>query len=214
MRFTNYMYHRRVGFYDNRILPHVIALAMRQERFLPYRRRLIGMARGRVLEIGVGSGPNLPLYEGSVHVLGLEPSPRLLSMARTAQRAAGHPVDLIGGSAEALPLDDESIDTVVTTWTLCSIPDAATALREMRRVLKPAGQLLFVEHGQSPDEKVRRWQDRLTPVWKHLAGGCHLNRPIARLVADAGFGIERMETGYMDGPRPMTYMYEGVARPR
>ena len=172
------------------------------------------MARGRVLEIGVGSGPNLPLYQGSVHVLGVEPSPRLLSMARAARQTGGHSVDLIEGSAEALPLDDECIDTVVTTWTLCSIPDAATALREMRRVLKPAGQLLFVEHGRSPDEKVRRWQDRLTPVWKRVAGGCHLNRPIPQLVEDAGFVIERMETGYMDGPRPMTFMYEGVARPQ
>src|SRR5688572_22125327 len=165
MRFTNHMYHRRVGFYDERILPHVIALAMRQARLLPYRRRLIDRARGRVLEIGVGSGPNLPLYPGTVHVLGVEPSPRLLSMARPARQAGAHSVDLIEGSAEALPLDAASIDTVVASWTLCSIPDVGAALREMRRVLKPSGRFLFVEHGRSPDDGVRRWQDRLTPVW-------------------------------------------------
>lgn len=208
------MYHRLVGFYDDRILPHVIAVGMRQVRFLPYRRRLIARARGRVLEIGVGSGPNLPLYARGVHVLGVEPSPRLLSMAREVQRAGGYPVELIEGSAEALPLDAGSVDTVVTTWTLCSIPDVGAALREMRRVVTSRGQLLFVEHGRSPDEKVRRWQDRLTPVWKRVAGGCHLNRPIARLVEDAGFGIEQLDTGYMEGPRPMTFMYEGTARPR
>ncbi len=208
------MYHRRVGFYDDRILPHVIDLGMRQARLLPYRRRLIGKVRGRVLEIGVGSGPNLPLYPATVHVLGLEPSTRLLSMARRVRDAGGHDVELIEGSAESLPFDAASVDTVVTTWTLCSIRDVGAALREMRRVLKPSGQLLFVEHGRSPDEKVRRWQDRLTPVWKRVAGGCHLNRPIPQFVEGAGFEIERMDTGYMDGPRPMTFMHEGVARPR
>jgi ubiquinone/menaquinone biosynthesis C-methylase UbiE len=208
------MYHRRVGFYDDRILPHVIALGMGQARLLPYRRRVTAMAQGRVLEIGVGSGPNLRLYSGPVLVLGIDSSTRLLSMARGARPAGGCPVNLIEGSAEALPLEAGSIDTVVTTWTLCSIPDVGAALREARRALKPSGRLLFVEHGRSPDEKVRRWQDRLTPVWKRVAGGCHLNRPIAQLVEDAGFVVERLETGYMDGPRPMTFMYEGTARPR
>jgi ubiquinone/menaquinone biosynthesis C-methylase UbiE len=122
-------------------------------------------------------------------------------------------VELIEGVAEALPFDAGSIDTVVSTWTLCSIADAGAALQEMRRVLKPSGHLLFVEHGRSPDERVRRWQDRLTPVWKRVAGGCHLNRPIAQLVEDAGFAIDGMATGYMEGPRPMTFMYEGTARP-
>ena len=126
----------------------------------------------------------------------------------------GTHVELIEGSAESLPFDAASVDTVVTTWTLCSIRDVGAALREMRRVLKPSGQLLFVEHGRSPDEKVCRWQDRLTPVWKRLAGGCHLNRPITRLVESEGFAIERIETGYAQGPRLVTYMYEGVARPR
>jgi ubiquinone/menaquinone biosynthesis C-methylase UbiE len=202
-----------VGFYADRILPRLIDMAMRQETLLPYRRRLVPMARGRVLEIGVGSGANLPLYAAGVHVVGLEPSPRLLSMARAAARNAGLSVDLIEGSAEALPLDERSIDTVVTTWTLCSIPDIDAALREVRRVLKPSGQWLFVEHGLSPDETVRRWQHWLTPLNRRIAGGCHLDRPIRTLIEDAGFGIDHLDQGYMKGPRPMTFLYEGVARP-
>lgn len=111
-----------------------------------------------------------------------------------------------------LNLDDKSVDTVVTTWTLCTIPGVTRALSEMRRVLKPGGRLLFVEHGRSPDPNVRRWQDRLTPLWKRIAGGCHLNRAISQLIEESGFRIERMDTGYMKGPKPMTFMYEGSAR--
>lgn len=200
--------------YNDRILPHLVQLAMRQEAFSSYRRRLIPSAQGRVLEIGVGSGLNLPLYTSAVtHVAGLDTSPRLLSMARRVHPGAAARTELIEGSAEALPVEDRSIDTVVSTWTLCSIPDVGAALHEVRRVLKPSGALLFVEHGRAPDARVRRWQDRLTPVWKRLAGGCHLNRPIRELVEDAGFRIERIETGYMQGPKPMTFMYEGSARP-
>ena len=124
------------------------------------------------------------------------------------------PFELIEASAEAIPLANESIDTVVSTWTLCSIPDVLAALREMRRVLTPAGALRFIEHGRAPEATVRLWQDRLTPVWKRLAGGCHLNRPIRELLEDAGFRVEQMDTGYMKGPKPMTFMYEGQARPR
>lgn len=203
-----------MGFYEERILPHLLHLAMRQDLFQAYRGRVIPAARGRVLEIGVGSGLNLPLYTDAVtHVIGLDTSPRLLSMARQASPGGAASTELIEGSAEAIPLEDHSVDTVVSTWTMCSIPDAAGALREMRRVLKPSGQLLFVEHGRSPDDGVRRWQNRLTPVWKRIGGGCHLNRPIRTLVEEAGFRIERIETGYTKGPRPMAFMYEGNARP-
>jgi ubiquinone/menaquinone biosynthesis C-methylase UbiE len=203
-----------MGFYEDRILPHLVHLSMRQDTFLAYRRRVVPAAQGRVLEIGVGSGLNLPLYtDAAEHVVGVDTSPRLLSMARHVHRSGTASPELIEGSAEALPLEDKSIDTVVTTWTLCTIPDVNAALREMRRVLKPSGALLFVEHGRSPDEKVRRWQDRLTPVWKRLGGGCHLNRPIRVLLEDSGFRIERVETGYMKGPKPMTFMYEGKAIP-
>jgi ubiquinone/menaquinone biosynthesis C-methylase UbiE len=123
------------------------------------------------------------------------------------------PSKLIEGSAESIPLDDGSVDTVVSTWSLCTIGDVATALAEIRRVVRPHGQLLFVEHGLSSEDRVRRWQDRLTPVWKRAAGGCHLNRPIASLVEEAGFRISEMETGYMPGPKPMTFIYEGSAYP-
>jgi ubiquinone/menaquinone biosynthesis C-methylase UbiE len=122
------------------------------------------------------------------------------------------PVLFIEGSAEAIPLEDQSVDTVVTTWTLCSVRDVRRALQEARRVLRPSGRLLFVEHGRSSDERVRRWQDRLTPIWTRVAGGCHLNRPIDRLIEDAGLRIEQLQTDYMSGPRPMTFMYEGRAR--
>ena len=134
-------------------------------------------------------------------------------MARHVGRQS-FPVDLIEGSAEDIPLEDATVDTVVTTWTLCTIPDASRALTEMRRVLKPGGRLLFVEHGRAPDPNVVWWQDRLTPMWKRLGGGCHLNRAIESLIQGSGFRFERLDTGYMRGPKPMTFMYEGSARPR
>lgn len=204
-----------MGFYDDRILPHVINLAMRNRELRPYRERVISAAEGRVLEIGIGSGINLPFYRRAENIVGLEPSPRLAEMTR--QRAVNRrisSVQLIEGSAEAIPLDNDSVDTVVTTWTLCSIPRASLALTEMRRVLKPSGQLLFVEHGRAPEENVRKWQDRLTPVWKRIGGGCHLNRPIRDLIEGAGFSIQQIDTGYMKGPKPMSFMYEGRARPQ
>jgi ubiquinone/menaquinone biosynthesis C-methylase UbiE len=203
-----------MGFYQDHILPYLIDLSMRQRNLAAYRSRVIPAADGRVLEIGVGSGLNLPLYTASVRqVIGLDPSPKLLSMARKVLLRVLPPVEFVEGSAEAVPLEDASVDTVVTTWTLCSIPDAPRALREMRRVLKPGGRLLFVEHGLANDANVRWWQDHLTPVWKRIGGGCHLNRPIRKLIEAAGFQFERLDTGYMRGPKPMTFMYEGSARP-
>lgn len=204
-----------MGLYQDHILPHLIHLTMRQRNLAAYRARVIPAAQGRVLEIGIGSGLNLPYYGTAVErVIGLDPSPKLLAMARDAGPRASAPLELIESSAEEIPLYNRSIDTVVTTWTMCSIPDVARALGEMCRVLKPEGRLLFVEHGRSPDSRVRRWQDRLTPVWRRIGGGRHLNRAISELVEGAGFRIEQIETGYMRGPRPMTFMYEGSARPR
>src|SRR5262249_52992947 len=179
-----------------------------------YRERIVSMAEGRVLEIGIGSGLNLPFYGAKAReILGLEPSPRLVTMAQQRAREAPRPVTFVEGSAEAIPFDGGSIDTVVTTWSLCSIPEALQALGEMRRVLKPGGQLLFVEHGLSPDANVRQWQNRLTPIWKRIGGGCHLNRPIRTLIESAGFKVAQLETGYAKGPKPMTFIYEGRARP-
>ena len=203
-----------MGFYENRILPHLVNLTMRNRRLIPYRERVVSGAEGRVLEIGLGSGLNLRFYSPQVReIIGLEPSPQMLAMGRDAGRRSSLPISFIEGAAEAIPLDNDSIDTVVTTWTLCTIPGVAQALQEMRRVLRPNGQLLFVEHGLSPDDNIRKWQNWLTPTWKRIGGGCHLNRPIDVLIRNSGFGITRLETGYMKGPKPMTFLYEGHAKP-
>ena len=202
-------------FYQDHILPHLINLAMRQQGLAAYRSRIVPAAEGRVLEIGIGSGLNLPFYSQRVkHLVGLDPSPKLLAMARETARATSGSVDFIDGSAETIPLEDHTVDTVLTTWTLCSIPDAQRSLGEMQRVLKPGGRLLFVEHGRADDANVRWRQDFLNPAWKRLGGGCHLNRAIGTLIESAGFEFERLTTGYMRGPKPMTFMYEGSARPR
>ncbi len=201
-----------MSFYQERVLPHLVHMSMRQATFEPYRQRVVTAASGRVLEIGVGSGLNLPLYQAATHVIGLDPSTTLLAMARA--RTVGRPTsfEFIEGTAETIPLPDQSIDTVVSTWTLCSIPDVTRALTEIRRVLKTDGRLLFAEHGRSPEPRVVRWQNRLTPLWRRIGGGCHLNRPIDQLVRASGFGVEQLHTGYMAGPKPMTFMYEGIAR--
>src|SRR5207244_4070157 len=158
-----------MGFYQNQIVPLLIHLAMRQKNLTAYRSRVIPAAEGDVLEVGIGSGLNLPFYTRNVrHVIGLDPSPKLLSMAHGNLRPGLSPVEFVEGSAEAIPLETRSIDTVVTTWTLCSISDAERALREMNRVLRPGGRLLFVEHGLAPEPNVRWWQDHFTPAWKRL----------------------------------------------
>jgi ubiquinone/menaquinone biosynthesis C-methylase UbiE len=201
-----------MGFYHDHIVPHLVILAMRNRLLGPYRERIVGLAEGRILEVGVGAGMNLPLYtDRASEVLGLEPHPKLLNAA--AQKPHRVPTKLIEASAEAIPLETGSVDTVVTTWSLCSIPDVIAALAEMRRILKPSGKLLLVEHGLAPEEAVRKWQRRLTPLWKRLAGGCHLDRPIVDLVESAGFQMKNLQTGYMQGPKPMTFMYEGIASP-
>ena len=204
-----------MGFYNDVLLPKLCHLAMRNRRLIPYRQRAISLAEGRVLEIGVGSGLNLPFYGASVsEILALEPARPLVAMAQRSTSASAVPVEFIEGSAEMIPIDDDSIDTVVTTWTLCTIPRADVALAEMRRVLRRSGRLAFVEHGLAPDKRVRYWQDRLTPAWRCISGGCHLNRPIRDMIEGSGFRVDRLETGYMRGPKPMTFMYEGCARPR
>jgi SAM-dependent methyltransferase len=203
-----------MGFYQEWIVPALIDLSMRNKRLRPYRERVAGAAEGRVLDVGVGSGLNLPFYaRNAQEIFGLDPSPRLLTRAQTNAQHFHNPVHLIEGSAERIPLADRSLDTIVMTWTGCSIPEVCTALEEMRRVLKIGGRLLFVEHGRAPEASVARWQDRLDPFWHRLSGGCHLNRKIDDLLSDAGFRIDRLETGYIPGPRLMTFLYEGAATP-
>ena len=201
-----------VGYYQNRILPRIIDRSMRNAELRAYRERVLSAAQGRVLEVGIGSGLNLPFYGARVtQLVGIEPTPRLMEMTREATMQQQLSVELIRGSAQSIPFPDRQFDTIVTTWTLCSIPEVSQALREMRRVMKPTGRLLFAEHGRACEENVRKWQDRLTPIWKCIGGGCHLNRPIGELIEAAGFRIEHLQTGYMKGPKPMTFMYEGRA---
>lgn len=203
-----------MSFYDKWILPLLIDIAMRNKEATRYRSQLVPQARGTVLEIGVGSGLNLPFYDAGVeHLYGLDPSEELLVMAKKKARAIAFPIDFLAHSGEEIPLDDAAIDTVVTTWTLCSIPDPVQALLEMKRVLKPGGALLFAEHGLAPEAQVQCWQQRLNPLWGRFAGGCNLNRKMDQLIQAAGFRIEELETAYAKGPRPMSYIYAGRAQP-
>jgi ubiquinone/menaquinone biosynthesis C-methylase UbiE len=201
-----------MGLYTNWLLPRLLDLAMRNQALDQYRRNTIGSARGVVLEVGVGSGLNLPMYGQAVdHVYALDPSLELLCLARERAKGATVPVSLVRASAEEIPFPGSILDTVVMTWTLCSIADPASALAEIQRVLKPGGQLLFVEHGLSPENGVARWQHRLTPCWNWISGGCHLDRKTDDLLRTAGFQINALETGYMKGPKPWTFIYEGAA---
>ena len=202
-----------MGFYAAYVLPRLIELAMSNEAVSAERARLVPRASGDVLEIGVGSGLNIPFYGPAVRRLyALDPSPELLRMAARRARRARFPVDLLRDSAETLPLSDRSVDTVVSTWTLCSIPDPLGALVELRRVLRPDGELIFIEHGRSSEPGIARWQDRLTPLWRHVSGGCRLNRRIDRLLIRGGFEICEIGKGYGAGPRISTYLYRGIAR--
>jgi ubiquinone/menaquinone biosynthesis C-methylase UbiE len=203
-----------VGVYAQYILPRFIDLVMRNKDAAKVRADWVPHARGDVLEVGIGSGLNLPFYSSQVQRLyGVEPSPELQRIARTRAANAGAKVEFLSQSAEEpLPLSDRSIDTVVITWTLCSIANPSSALRQMKRVLKPSGVLIFIEHGLAPDPRVSTWQDRLTPLWKRIGGGCHLNRRIDALLVEAGFEIHELKTSYLPGPSPMTYTYQGFAR--
>ena len=204
-----------MGFYAKHILPHVIDLAMRNPAATRLRAEWIPRATGDVLEVGIGSGLNLPFYTDRVRrVYGLDPSPELQEMART--RAAGLPfkVEFMPQAAELpIPLPTGTIDTVVLTWTLCSVADPALALNEIRRVMKADGRLVFIEHGSAPDLPVRTWQHRITPCWKRLTGGCHLNRPIWSILARSGLECVQCQEGYLPGPRPLVFTYRGIAMP-
>ena len=202
-----------MGLYAKYLLPRIIDLAMRNEETARLRAAWVPLARGEVLEVGIGSGLNLPFYSSDVQrVYGVDPSVELQRIARGRVVAAPMEVEFLSQSAEEpLPLADASIDTVVTTWTLCSIANAPKALREMKRVLKASGRLVFLEHGRAPDAGVADWQDRITPLWKNITGGCHLNRKIDDLITAAGFRITELKTFYVRGPRPMTYTYQGAA---
>ena len=205
-----------MGLYEKYVLPKLIDAACGQKPMRELRSRYVPQASGWVLEIGIGSGHNLPHYGSEVTTLtGLDPAAELTGKARERAEALGRPVEVLGVSGEAIPADDARFDTIVCTWTLCSIPNVYAALREMRRVLKPGGRLIFIEHGLAPEPKVQRWQRRIEPLWKKIGGGCHLTRQADELIGDAGFDIRELDAGYQPGPKFATYMTHGIAeRPR
>jgi ubiquinone/menaquinone biosynthesis C-methylase UbiE len=205
-----------MGLYGKYILPRFIDLAMRNKETANLRAQWLPHARGDVLEVGIGSGLNLPFYPSEVHkVYGLDPSLELQQSAMKRVSEAQIQVEFFLQSAEdPVPLPDASVDTAVITWTLCSIPNAPRALQAVKRVLKDDGRIIFLEHGRAPDPAVAQWQDRLTPIWKPIGGGCHLNRKIDDLIEEAGFRITELKTSYLSGPRPMTYTYQGFAQPK
>src|SRR3954451_7936256 len=202
-----------MALYARYVLPLIIDLVMRNKESARLRAAWIPHARGQVLEIGIGSGLNLPFYSRQVErIRGVDPSLELQRIARK-RLPAGIQIEFLPQSAEEqLPLADASIDTIVMTWTLCSIANPTKALEQMARVMKPGGQFMFLEHGRAPDSGVVSWQDRLTPYWKRIAGGCHLNRKVDELITDAGFQITELKTFYLPGPRPMAYTYQGIAQ--
>ena len=202
-----------MGFYARHILPRMIDATMRKEDTARLRAESIPQARGEVLEVGIGSGLNLPFYTSAVRrVVGVDPSMELQRMARKRMADCRAEVEFLAQSADSpLPLADRSLDTVVCTWSLCTIPNAGAALHQMKRVLREDGRLIFIEHGRSSDTGVVVWQDRLTPAWKRIGGGCHLNRKIDALIEAAGFRITELKTFYNPGPRPMTFTYQGSA---
>ena len=202
-----------MGLYSKYVLPRVVHLACSTRPKMRQREKLVPLASGRVLEVGMGSGLNLPFYDARrvTKVWGLEPSPEMSKMASAAVEAVAFDVEFVSAGGEQIPLDSESFDTVLMTFTLCTIPDAERALKEIARVLKRGGQLLFCEHGAAPDAGVRRWQNRIDPLWRRLAGGCHLNRDIPGLIRRGGFEITRMDTMYIPGWRPASFNYWGAA---
>lgn len=203
-----------MGLYSRFVLPKLIHLACSSKPVMMQRTKVIPAATGRVLEIGVGSGLNFSFYEGQrvERLWALEPSPELARKAQQAAEALPFPVTMIDLPGEEIPLDDDSVDTVVLTYTLCTIPDPLAALGQMGRVLRPGGSLLFCEHGAAPDADVRRWQDRLDPLWGRFAGGCHLNRDIPELLRQGGFRVAQLETMYIPGWRPGCFNYWGRAQ--
>lgn len=199
--------------YENYVLPHLIDFACGMEAIEEQRKKVVPLAEGRVLEVGMGSGLNLKFYdtEKVELVWGLEPSEGMRRKAEENLKNSPVEVRWLDLPGEEVPLDDKSADTVMLTYTLCTIPDWQKALGEMRRVLKPGGHLVFCEHGEAPEMNVRKWQKRINPVWKKIAGGCNLNRKIPACIESGGFRIREMDSDYIDGPKFAAFEYWGVA---
>jgi ubiquinone/menaquinone biosynthesis C-methylase UbiE len=204
-----------VSLYGDHILPRITDLVCGVGTHRRQREKIVPQARGRVLEIGLGSGLNLAHYDANAVdlVWGVDPSAGMSRLAESRIRDAPFEVRVLQHTADDIPLDDDSADSAVITYTLCSIPDPERALKEIARVLKPGATLLFCEHGAAPDASVRRWQNRLTPYWKHVAGGCHLDRDIPAILRQGGFKVQGLETMYLPGWRPGTFNFWGSATP-
>ncbi|MFZ2318331.1 MAG: class I SAM-dependent methyltransferase [Pseudomonas sp.] len=202
-----------MNLYDQHVLPHLIDFACGMGAVMKTRAQIVPQAEGRVLEIGIGSGLNLSFYDpAKVSVIvGVDPSAAMQKLAQQRAAQINIPVEMIALELGQIQAADASFDSIVCTFTLCTIPDAMAALQEMRRVLKPGGKLLFSEHGLAPDLPVVRWQNRLTPLWKPFSGGCHLNRDIPALIRAGGFNIGQLDSSYLKGPRPMTWVSRGWA---
>ena len=205
-----------MGLYSRYILPKVVHFTCGLKPNMRQREKVVPRARGRVLEIGIGSGLNLPYYDSAKvsKVWGLDPSPEMTQIARRAAASLPFEVEFIGLPGDEIPLEDSSVDTVVVTYTLCTISDTTSALRQISRVLRPGGELICCEHGAAPDANVRRWQDGLNPIWKRFGGGCNLNRPIPTIIEIGGFRIKSLDTMYIPGWRPASFNFWGIAVPR
>lgn len=202
-----------MGLYADRMLPHIINAVMNTKQTRAIRERVCGDLKGEVLEIGFGTGHNLPFIPAGVtRLLAVEPSARSVELAQDRIHASPIEVEVVGLDGQRLPVGDASVDAVLCTWSLCTIPDAVAAVREARRVLRPGGHFHFIEHGLAPDAGVRRWQDRLNPIQNRLGGGCNLNRDITGIVGDGGMTLTKLDRYYSPGePKAFGSMYEGVA---
>lgn len=206
----------RRSWYSRKVFPKLLQWSMKQAAFGPLRESLLAQASGSVLEIGFGTGANMPFYSPDIEsITALDPNPGMVPIARSQllnPKVPGIHVRWIMASGEALPFRNHSFDSTVSTLTLCSIPQVSLTLRELHRVLKPGGRFLFLEHGQSPDRSVRWWQDLLTPYWKQVGDGCHLNRPMGELIQSQSWSVPSLKTFYLPGvPKPFAYFYEGCA---
>jgi ubiquinone/menaquinone biosynthesis C-methylase UbiE len=202
-----------MGIYEKYFLPKLLNMLMKNQALEALRRKWIPAAEGKVLEVGIGSGLNIPFYSSGVSLTGLDPSLELQEYAREVAAGADIPVEFVAQGCEDLPFSNGHFDTAVVTWTFCTIPDPESALIEIRRVLKPNGKLIFVEHGKAKETAIAALQDRINPIWKHVAGGCHLNREPDLSILKHGFKFDILEEGFIPGPKFATYNYQGIARP-
>lgn len=201
--------------YNKYLLPKITDKVCATNSTMMQREKIVPLAYGKVLEIGAGSGLNFAFYnsEKVEQVFALEPSKEMLAIAKERLLESPMKIEIVHGGAESIPFEDHTFDSIVITYTMCTIPDLSTALSEFRRVLKPEGRLFFCEHGKAPDANVHKWQNRINPAWKTVGGGCNLNRDIPQFIKEGAFAIEQMDTMYIPGPKLVSFNYWGVARP-